>query len=138
MKTIQLSAALINTTVIEQIRSSLPLATMDKKGLVGDNLLRSFSLKTISIANGENANVGIINGLCVIRHAWSFSTPSVVIIDNQLKSIIQIAGRNYSDLPCNFTWGDEAPINRTLAIESKYTGTTLKTSFVFAYQNLGG
>ncbi|THG53367.1 hypothetical protein E5981_19090 [Bacteroides faecichinchillae] len=137
MKTIQLSVAVINSEIIEKIRSSLPLAIINKKGLVGNEILNAFSLKTFILANGESTNIGIINGLCVIRHSWSHSTPCVVIIDNQLKSIIQVAGRKYSDLPCNFIWGDEEPIVRTLSIESKYATTTLRTSFVFAYQKIG-
>lgn len=137
MKTIELSLAVADDAVIEMIRNKMPVATLGKKGLADDGLLNSFTSKTFNLADGESANIGIIAGLCIVRHRWSSSASSFFLVDNYTKTMTQIAGRDYKALPLEFIWEDNSDnYARTLSIKSTYKDTAFKTPFIFAYQRL--
>lgn len=129
---IEMAEVIKNANIIELIRANLPLAELGKNGLAGLSLINAFDSKYINIKRGESAVVGKISGLCVIKHAFSNSVASVVCIDNFTKSIIQIAGRRYNDLPMETIWeGDK--YDTILSIKSTYT-LEVNTVFAFAFQ----
>lgn len=138
MKTIQLKDAIINTDIINLINNKLPIATLNYNGLAGSDLIKAFNFKSANIANGESDTIGLVCGLCVIKHGWSGSLPSVVLVENYYKRIIQIAGKNYREIPCEYIWIDKGGDNSLieLSIKSTYTTTLSKTDFLFAFQRL--
>lgn len=133
---IDISDAVNNLDVIESIRTNIPAAELNKKGLADKTLVGAFQLKTFSLKNGESAKIGKLAGLCTIRHSFSSSEIGAFLIDNHTKSINHISGRPLSSFPMEYSWeGDQ--YDRELIIKSTYTGTLGTTWFMFAFQIMG-
>lgn len=132
MEKIQMAEVIKNADIIELIRANLPLAELGKNGLAGLSLINAFQSKYIGLKLGESETVGKISGLCVIKHAYSSSVAAIVYIDNFTKSITQIAGKSYTEIPMGITWeGDK--YDTVLKIKSTYA-SEVTTVFAFAFQ----
>lgn len=130
---IDINEVIKNAGTIEIIRTNLPEAELNKKGLAGNSLINAFQSKIFSLKAGEIAQVGKITGLCVIRHSYSSSASAVVLIDNFTKSITQISGKDYATIPMKIMWTGES-YNTELSIECTYSVSEI-TNFVFCYQS---
>lgn len=85
------------------------------------------------MTNGETATLGKVGGLMVIRHSWSNSQCSVVLVDCYDKEVIQIAGREYTDIPVEITW-EGSGYSTQMKITSTYATTSAETVFYIAWQ----
>ena len=129
---IQMEEVIKNADTIELIRANLPLAELGKNGLAGLSLINAFQSKYIALKRGESEIVGNISGLCVIKHAYSNSKAAIVYIDNFTKSITQIAGISYTEVPMEIIWEGER-YDTILKIKSTYA-SEVTTVFTFAFQ----
>ena len=98
-------------------------------------LQKAFQYKRFPLKNGETATVGKVSGLVVIRHSWSNSELTVVLVNNYNKEVIQVAGRQYTDIPFEITW-EGSGYNTVMKITSTYTNTSAQTVFYIAWQCL--
>lgn len=98
------------------------------------SLQKSFQYAKYSLKKGDSAEVGKVGGLVVIRHPWSSSIPSVLLINGYNKEITQIAGRDYNSIPIEITWKG-SQYNTVMVITSTYSDVNI-TTFCVAYQSL--
>lgn len=103
--------------------------------LLISDLQKAFQYKKFFLKNGETATVGKVCGLMVIRHSWSDSNPTVVLVDNYGKDITQVAGREYPQVPIEISW-EGSGYNTVMKITSTYTTTSAQTMFYIAWQCL--
>lgn len=103
--------------------------------LLISDLQKAFQYKKFSLKNGETATVGKVCGLMVIRHSWSDSNPTVVLVDNYGKDITQVAGREYPQVPIEISW-EGSGYNTVMKITSTYATTSAQTMFYIAWQCL--
>ena len=71
----------------------------------------------------------------VIRHSWSDSKLTVVLVNNYNKEITQVAGREYGQIPLEITW-EGSGYYTVMKITSTYNGTSGETVFYFAWQEI--
>lgn len=100
-------------------------------------LQKAFQYKRFSLKNGETATVGKVSGLMVIRHPWSDSKLTVVLVNNYNKEITQVAGREYGQIPLEITW-EGSGYNTVMKITSTYNETSGATVFYFTWQEVYG
>lgn len=98
------------------------------------SLQKSFQYAKYSLKKGDSAEVGKVGGLVVIRHPWSSSIPSVLLVNGYNKEITQIAGRDYKSIPIEISW-EGSQYNTVLVITSTYSDANI-TTFCVAYQSL--
>ena len=130
---IDINEVIKSASTIELIRANLPLAEIGKKGLAGNNLINAFQSKVFLLKKGESGVIGKIAGLCVIKHSYSGSEPTIVFVDNYTKSITQIAGKHYTSIPMEIMWAGEK-YNTELSIKSTYDEPGISTGYAFAFQ----
>ena len=98
------------------------------------SLQKSFQYAKYSLKKGDSAEVGKVGGLVVIRHPWSSSIPSVLLVNGYNKEITQIAGRDYKSIPIEISW-EGSQYNTVMVITSTYSDANI-TDFCVAYQSL--
>ena len=98
------------------------------------SLQKSFQYAKYSLKKGDSAEVGKVGGLVVIRHPWSSSIPSVLLVNGYNKEITQIAGRDYKSIPIEISWKG-SQYNTVMVITSTYSDVNI-TTFCVAYQSL--
>ncbi|WP_418831988.1 hypothetical protein [Phocaeicola sp.] len=98
------------------------------------SLQKSFQYAKYSLKKGDSAEVGKVGGLVVIRHPWSSSIPSVLLVNGYNKEITQIAGRDYKSIPIEISW-EGSQYNTVMVITSTYSDANI-TTFCVAYQSL--
>lgn len=99
------------------------------------DLQKAFQYKRFPLKRGETATVGKAGGLMVIRHSWSSSQCAVVLVDSYDKEVIQVAGRDYTQIPFEITW-EGSQYNTLMKITSTYATTSEQTMFYIAWQYL--
>ena len=92
---------------------------------------KSFQYAKYSLKKGDSAEVGKV---VVIRHPWSSSIPSVLLVNGYNKEITQIAGRDYKSIPIEISW-EGSQYNTVMVITSTYSDANI-TTFCVAYQSL--
>lgn len=117
------------------IMSKEQVATVLGELLSISDLQKAFQYKRFSLKNGETATVGKVSGLVVIRHSWSNSKPTVVLVNNYNKEITQVAGREYGQIPLEITW-EGSGYYTVMKITSTYNETSGETVFYFAWQEI--
>ena len=98
------------------------------------SLQKSFQYANYLLKKGDSAEVGKVGGLVVIRHPWSSSIPSVLLINGYNKEITQISGRDYKSIPIEISW-EGSQYNTVMVITSTYSDANI-TTFCVAYQSL--
>ncbi|MBD8001529.1 hypothetical protein [Phocaeicola faecium] len=98
------------------------------------SLQKSFQYANYLLKKGDSAEVGKVGGLVVIRHPWSSSIPSVLLINGYNKEITQISGRDYKSIPFEISWKG-SQYNTVMVITSTYSDANI-TTFCVAYQSL--
>ena len=98
------------------------------------SLQKSFQYAKYSLKKGDSAEVGKVGGLVVIRHPWSSSIPSVLLVNGYNKEITQIAGRDYKSIPIEISW-EGSQYNTVMVITCTYSDANI-TTFCVAYQSL--
>lgn len=114
----------------------IELLTSTMSSLMGiDSLQRGMNHVFKVLSKGDSYVVGVVCGLCVIKHGWSHSEPSVVLVDPVHKTIKNISGRSYESLPASFDFTNNSPSE--LKITSTFDGNSgLGTTFSIAFQNI--
>lgn len=114
----------------------IELLTSTMSSLMGINSLqRGMNHVSKILSKGDSYVVGVVCGLCVIKHGWSNSEPSVVLIDPIQKTIKNISGRSYESLPASFDFTSNSPSE--LKITSTFGGNSGSgTTFSIAFQNI--
>lgn len=116
------------------VMSKEQVATVLGELLNISSLQNGFQCVNFLLKKGESAMVGKIGGLMVVRHPWSSSVPTVLLVNNYNRDIQQIAGRNYKEMPFTISW-EGSQYNTVLIVTSTYANAE-QTYFCFAYQNV--